>query len=97
MTMINERLADARAELARRASPAAHAHGSGPPILLVHGEADAMASPDQSRWMYQAVRDCGGRATLWMIADANHEDDRFDRPEMVAATAAFFRAAMAPQ
>lgn len=82
-------------ELAGQASPVAHAHRSGPPVLMMHGEADGLASPDQSRWMYEAIRDAGGAATLLMIADANHEDERFNRPEVVAATAAFMHDALA--
>jgi hypothetical protein len=45
--------------------------------------------------MYEAIRDAGGAATLLMIADANHEDERFNRPEVVGATAAFMRDALA--
>jgi acetyl esterase/lipase len=82
-------------QLAEAASPVAHAHGDGPPVLLIHGETDGLVSADQSRWMYEAIRGAGGPATLMMVADANHEDERFDRPEIVAATAAFLRAALA--
>lgn len=79
-------------ELAGQASPVTHARRSGPPVLMMHGEADALASPDQSRRMYEAIWDA---AAFLMIADANHEDERFNGPEVVAATAALLLLAAA--
>ncbi|REF00705.1 alpha/beta hydrolase [Thermomonospora umbrina] len=76
----------------RPASPVAHAAPGAPPMLLLHGTADAVVSPQQSRWLAEAVTDAGGTAELVLIDGANHEDPAFARSDVAATVARFLRA-----
>jgi acetyl esterase/lipase len=82
-------------ELARAASPVAHAHAGAPPFLLAHGDSDGLVPSAQSRRLHAALRAAGADATLWLLAGGNHEDPAFDRPESLAAVAAFLRGRLA--
>ena len=77
-------------ELARAASPIAHAAGAAAAFLLMHGDRDGVMSEDQSRRMHDALTKAGADSTLLLIADANHEDPAFHHPAVLGAVAAFF-------
>ncbi len=59
-------------DLARAASPAAHAHPGAPPFLLQHGEADTWVPVGQSIRLAERLRTVGGRVTLDIIPGADH-------------------------
>jgi acetyl esterase/lipase len=80
---------------ARAASPVTHAHAGAPPFLLAHGDRDGLVPSAQSRRLAEALRASGADATLWLLAGGNHEDPAFDRPESLAAVAAFLRERLA--
>lgn len=80
--------------LAREASPLAHADHAEGPILLIHGDADGMTNVAQSRALHDALRQAGQDSQLLVLAGANHEDDAFHQPAVLAATAGFLRAAL---
>jgi acetyl esterase/lipase len=62
-------------EVARRASPIAHASGTFPPTLLITGNKDELV-PDQASFnMYRALIDAGATAELHVYADAPHAFD----------------------
>lgn len=79
-------------DLAREASPTHHVAGAGATrFLLVHGDRDGLVPHRQSELLHRALRDAGADSTLLTIADANHEDPAFDRPEILGGVAAFLR------
>jgi acetyl esterase/lipase len=78
-------------EVARAASPVTHVHAGAPPFLLAHGDRDGLVPSVQSRRLFDALRAAGADATLWLLHGGNHEDPAFDRPESLAAVAAFLR------
>lgn len=54
------------------ASPRTHVDASDPPMLLVHGLADATVHPDQSRRMHQTLAGAGVPATLLEVPRGVH-------------------------
>ncbi|MBX5443302.1 MAG: alpha/beta hydrolase, partial [Solirubrobacteraceae bacterium] len=58
-------------------------------FLLVHGDRDGLIPDSQSRLMHDALREHGARSELLLVADANHEDPRFDAPAVLGAVGAF--------
>jgi acetyl esterase/lipase len=79
-------------DLAREASPITHVHAGAPPVLLMHGDSDAMVPADQSIRFARALNGAGGRATLELVPGASHFwDGAGDVPGIVARSAAFVR------
>jgi len=78
-------------EAARAASPVTHVHAGAPPFLLVHGDHDGLVPSGHSRTLHRLLRAHGVDTTLLLVADANHEDPAFDRPEITGAVAGFLR------
>ncbi len=80
--------------LARAASPVTHAQHARTPVLLIHGDRDGLISCAQSRALHGALTRAGGDSQLLLLAGANHEDEAFHKPAVLAATAGFFSAAL---
>jgi acetyl esterase/lipase len=80
--------------LAREASPLTHAANANGPILLVHGDGDGLINVGQSLRLRQALLAAGRQAEMLVLPGANHEDEQFDRPAVLGATACFLRAAL---
>jgi acetyl esterase/lipase len=59
-------------DLARQASPVAHASAAAPPVLLMHGAADVLVPPAQSIRMAEALRAAGGSVELELVPGATH-------------------------
>lgn len=59
-------------EAARRASPLAHVSADDPPILVLHGAADAAVPPRQAATFHAALEAAGVDSTLLMLPDAGH-------------------------
>ena len=59
-------------ELARQASPVTHVTASGPPFLLIHGDADVMVPPRQSERLHLALLDAGVSSTLELLPTHHH-------------------------
>ena len=79
-------------ELAREASPVSHVHAGAPPVLLMHGDSDAMVPADQSIRLARALRDAGGTVTLELVPGASHFwDGADDVAGIVARSAGFVR------
>jgi acetyl esterase/lipase len=81
-------------ELARQASPIAHASQARGPILLIHGGADGMYNVAQSVTLHEALLAAGADSQLLVLPGANHEDPAFHKPAVLAATAGFLRASL---
>ena len=79
-------------DLAREASPLTHVHAGAPPVLLMHGDSDALVPPDQSIRFAAALADAGGAATLELVPGASHFwDGAADVPGIVARSVGFVR------
>jgi acetyl esterase/lipase len=78
--------------LAREASPLTHAAAANGPVLLIHGSSDGMINVAQSLALHAALLEAGQDSQLLVLPGANHEDDAFHKPAVLAATAGFLRA-----
>jgi len=79
-------------DLAREASPLTHVHAGAPPVLLMHGDSDALVPADQSIRFAAALTAAGGTATLELVPGASHFwDGAADVPGIVARSAGFVR------
>lgn len=78
-------------DAARAASPTTYAHRSGPPFLLVHGDRDGLIPHSQSQLLHNGLLASGTQSTLLLVAGANHEDEIFQHPSIIAATAGLLR------
>lgn len=59
-------------DLAREASPVAHASAAAPPVLLMHGAADDLVPPAQSIRLAEALTAAGARVELELVPGATH-------------------------
>ncbi|MDG2308619.1 MAG: alpha/beta hydrolase [Candidatus Binatia bacterium] len=57
---------------ARRLSPLTYVHSGAPPILIIHGDADAVVPYDQSKRLARALEAAGDRVDLLTIHGAAH-------------------------
>lgn len=55
------------------ASPVRHAHAGAPPFLVVHGDADPVVTPGESRRLTEAIIAAGGEATLLEASGIDHD------------------------
>jgi len=79
-------------DLAREASPITHVHAGAPPVLLMHGDSDALVPPEQSTRFARALRDAGGAVSLVLVPGASHFwDGAEDVPGIVARSVCFVR------
>ncbi|MFJ4479481.1 alpha/beta hydrolase fold domain-containing protein [Streptomyces xanthochromogenes] len=81
--LIGAALSDAP-ELARAASPVAHAHASAPPFLILHGTEDALIPPAQGAQLAATLHQLGVHADFRSIPGADHgwaglTDDEVER------------------
>jgi acetyl esterase/lipase len=60
------------AEAAAEASPARQVHAGVPPVLLLHGDADVLIGPAQSRRLYDALLAARAEAHLLLVHGADH-------------------------
>jgi acetyl esterase/lipase len=63
---------DERPDAVRAASPVHRVHPGAPPFLFLHGTADLMVPPRQSRRLADALTAAGGRATVELVDGASH-------------------------
>lgn len=76
-------------ELARKASPIAHVSADDPPFLIMHGDADGVVPPDQSRAFAEALRAVGAKAVLAVLKGVGHGGEEFLQAEQVKVIDAF--------
>lgn len=77
-----------RAELARLVSPLTYASRPGPPLLLVHGEADMVVPVAETTILAEALRQAGRPVTTRLLPGAGHG---WLLEQTQAEVAAFFR------
>lgn len=78
-------------EALRAASPLYRAAAGVAPILLVHGDEDALVPHHHSLVLRDALVEKGADVTLLIVRDATHEDPALDTPAILGATAAHLR------
>ncbi len=76
------------------ASPMGHLDAAKPPILLMHGSADPLVSPLQSRQIYEALRGRGDRVDYVLVDGAAHGDDAWFQPAVIDHIVGWFREAL---
>jgi acetyl esterase/lipase len=80
-------------DLARQASPLAHAGPDAPPVLLMHGDADDMVPAAQSVRLAEALRTAGADVELVLVPGATHMwNGARDVSAIVRRSAEFVRA-----
>lgn len=92
LTLFGPGTADEIAAKARDASPLGRASASAPPILIMHGDRDRIASIADAQAFHTALSRCGANSTFVSVAGAGHDDPVFDNAPNIAITAAFLRA-----
>ena len=85
-------------ELARAASPLTHVHAGAPPVLLMHGDSDALVPPEPEHPVRPgAGATRAGPASLVLVPGASHFwDGAHDVPGIVARSVGFVRS-LAPR
>ncbi|MDT5018892.1 MAG: hypothetical protein QOD39_5052 [Mycobacterium sp.] len=73
------------------ASALTRVSASAPPFLIAHGDSDRMVPPSESAALHAILGRSGVSSTLMSLAGAGHEDPAFDRPDLLAMTAAWLR------
>lgn len=84
----------ADAEVARQASPLHHARPDGPPLLVVHGDADVVVPVDQGERLAEAIRGVGGEVTLHVVPGADHCFRGVDPVPLIAEAVDFLAGAL---
>jgi len=84
-------------ERARRFGLLGRVTSSAPPFLIAHGDRDHVVAPAESQALHDAVSRAGARSHLLVVGGAGHEGAEFERPEILAMTAAWLRAELTPE
>jgi acetyl esterase/lipase len=81
-------------DLARQANPLTFVTKDDPPFLIMHGDADPLVPPDQSRMLHDALKAVGVDTTLHLQAGAGHS---LPGPAMQAMVENFFERTLKPR
>lgn len=84
-------------EKCRFASPLGHVDGTEPPFLIMHGAADKLVSPEQSRRLYEALLEKKVPAKYVLVENAGHGDDPWYQPEAVKTVVDWFVETLKPE
>ncbi|WP_100814312.1 alpha/beta hydrolase [Microbacterium lacus] len=82
---------DTSASLLRDASPIAHAASAVGPVLLIHGDEDALIPASHSEALRDALLSADAPVSMLLVRGATHEDPLFDDPAVLGATAAHLK------
>lgn len=77
-------------ELCRVASPLTHLGQDMAPTIIFHGTSDHAVGPKQSIALYDALKQAGIPADLYLIEGAAHVGPEFSQPEILARIHQFF-------
>lgn len=72
------------------ASPMGHIKGKKPPFLILHGSADNLVSPIQSKQLYEALIKGGNLADYVLVKGANHGDIFWYQEEIIQLVVQWF-------
>ncbi len=76
---------------ALKASAMGHLDGDKPPVLLMHGSADNLVSPVQSRQLYEALKQRGDSVDYVLVEGAGHGDEQWYQPALIDRVVEWFR------
>jgi acetyl esterase/lipase len=65
-----------------------------PPFLIAHGDRDHVVPPSEGQALHDALGRAGAVSSLVLLGGAGHEGPEFDRPPMLALTAAWLQATL---
>ncbi|MEN0614986.1 alpha/beta hydrolase [Klebsiella indica] len=85
---------DSDKQKALAASPMGHIHGKKPPFLIMHGSADTLVSPVQSKQLYEALKKEGNQADYVLLEGANHGDDNWYQKPVIERVVKWFKATL---
>jgi acetyl esterase/lipase len=68
-----------------------HLDGPKPPMLLLHGTADTLISPAQSRQLFEALRARSNPVDLLLVEGAGHGDLPWYQPAVIDRVVGWFR------
>jgi len=71
-----------------------HLDGAKPPMLLMHGSADTLVSPIQSKQLYEALRKRGDRVDYVLVEGAGHGDLHWYQAPVIERVVTWFRKAL---
>lgn len=77
------------AEHLARLSPVTYLAPDSPPMLVLHGQNDAVTHFGHALHLADVARARGASCEVMLVPDANHEDERFEEPPYTARIAAF--------
>ncbi|KQN69649.1 alpha/beta hydrolase [Sphingomonas sp. Leaf62] len=81
-------------EKALAASSIGHMKGKKPPFLIMHGTADTLVSPMQSRHLYDALKAGGNDAELILVDGAAHGDIYWYQTPIIDRVVTWFKATL---
>ena len=73
------------------ASPMGHISGKKPPFLIMHGSADTLVSPVQSKQLYDALKKEGNPAEYVLLEGAEHGDDSWYQKPVIDRVVSWFK------
>lgn len=73
------------------ASPMGHVEGRKPPFLIMHGSADTLVSPVQSRQFYKALVSRENKADYVLVDGAGHGDLNWFQPKIINMVVDWFK------
>lgn len=82
---------DADPSRALQAGSMGHLEGAKPPVLLMHGSADGLVSPVQSRQLFEALKKHGDQVDYIIVEGAGHGDTHWYQPAIIDQVVAWFK------
>lgn len=76
------------------ASPLGHLTGVKPPFLIMHGSADTLVSPIQSKQLYEALRAKGSKVAYVLVEGAGHGDLSWYQQPVIDRVVRWFKATL---
>jgi acetyl esterase/lipase len=75
---------EAHPDVCARANPVTYVGSEAPPMMILHGQLDALVPHHQSELLYEALRDHGNEAIFYSIPDIGHDLPYVTDPERAA-------------
>lgn len=82
---------DADPNKALQAGSMGHLEGAKPPMLLMHGSADHLVSPVQSKQLFEALKKHGDQVNYIIVEGAGHGDAHWYQPVIIDQVVAWFK------
>ena len=77
---------------AEKTNPINYINKNSAPMLLMHGTADEIVSPEQTELLFQALKAQGVEVERYLIPNANHADEHWQQPETLEVIIKFLKA-----